>query len=456
MRYTKIAWTTVALGILLGSLSLPAQYEPAFPKEEFAARRAAFLQKIPDGVAIFLGAQSRSDTFAFRQNNNFHYFTGVETPDSLLVLDGMEKKSHLFLPLFTARERRSEGPQLEPGEKAEQLTGMDQVHALHEFIPFLAATLARRNLFTSKIIYVATWPEELPSPDFSFRQFLKSQQPWDNRLTREGYFLRWLQERFPLTTVKSYDPIVQAMRRVKTAREIEMMRRIGGITARGVNEAIRATRPGMYEYQVAAAADFVYASSGALRLAYADIVASGPNGNIWHYMANRRRMQAGETVLMDSGAEMNYYGADLTRTWPVSERFTPEQEKMYKCVLEASLSVIEAIRPGVTIKQLSELARKIFEKHGYGKYSTGGIGHYVGMAVHDVGDAEDPFVPGVIFNVEPILDIPEKQVHIRLEDTILVTESGRENLTRESPAQIEDLYRLHAEPSRLFAREGRP
>lgn len=446
MRYPKTQLAILGLCLVLGSLPVQAQYRPAFPTEEFAARRAAFFEKIPDGIAIFLGAQTRSDFDSFRQNNNFYYFTGVETPNAILVLDGTKKKSHLFVPTFSARERRSEGPQLEPGNKAQELTGLDRVHPLDGFIPFLAFLLVRGGAET---VYVSTWPEEVPAPDTAFAQFIKRQQPWDNRLTRGGYFLRWFRERFPLVEVKSYDRTVHAMRWVKSAREIEAMRQAGHLTALGLNEAVRATEPGMYEYQVAAAADFLYASGGAQRLAFAHIAASGPNGNIWHYFANNRRMQAGDLVLLDTGAEYNYYAADLTRTWPVSGRFTPEQEKMYRCVLEASLSVIAAIRPGVTVKQLSQISQEVYKKHGFEKYARPYIGHYVGLSVHDVGDRKEPFVPGVVFNVEPILDIPEKHIHIRLEDTILVTEDGHENFTRESPAQVEDLYRLLDEKSRL-------
>lgn len=442
--------------VLLCAAPLFAEYNPGFPKEEFAARRAAFMAKISDGLAVFLGAPTRSDTSVFRQNNDFYYFSGVETPDAVLILDGVTKKSHLFVPLFTSRERRSSGPQLETGRDAESATGIDFVHPLSEFAPFLMVQLSSLPAFhigwSSKTAYVSDWPEGDPSSDFAFAAQLKALQPWDNRPSREAAFIRWLRDQAPLAAIKSFNPIVDDMRRVKSPLEAAMIRKAAAITANGVNEAIRATRPGVAEYQIAAAADFVYAISGAQRLGYADIAASGPDGNIWHYFANRRKMDSDDVVLLDSGAELNYYGADLTRTWPVSGEFTPDQRKMYACVLDASLSVVAAVRPGATVAQLDALARGVFAKHGYEKYYPGGIGHYVGLAVHDVGDPAAPFVPGVVFNVEPILDMPEKHVQIRLEDTILVTPDGHENLTAGSPVQIDDLARLQAMPSTLFPR----
>lgn len=463
MHRCRVYLAVLGTCLILGSLSLQAQYTPGFPKEEFAGRRATFYEKIPDGIAVFLGALTPSGIDSFRQNNNFFYLSGVETPNAILILDGTAKKSHLFVPGFTPRERRAEGPQLEPGEKAQELTGIDGVHPLDGFIPMLIGLSAGAE----KAVYVSMWPEELPAADSAFAQFLKQQQPWDSRLSRSGYFVRWFRERFPAATIKSYDQIMHALRRVKSPAEIDAMRQAGHLTALGANEAIRATEPGMYEYEIAAATDFIYASGGAQRLAFAHIAASGANGNIWHYFANKSRMKAGDVVLLDTGAEYNYYAADLTRTWPVSGRFTPEQEKMYRCVLDASKTVIAAIRPGVSMMELSRIAKEVYEKHGFGDIGppTGRsgrpyIGHLVGLSVHDVGDPNQPFVPGVVFNVEPILEIPEKGIHIRLEDTVVVTEDGHENMTGESPVEVEDLYHLYNEKSRLFpggkSRAGNP
>jgi Xaa-Pro aminopeptidase len=179
-------------------------------------------------------------------------------------------------------------------------------------------------------------------------------------------------------------------------------------------------------------------------------VPSGPLAPIVHYMDNTRQMQAGELVYMDYGSDWQYYTSDITRTWPVSGRFTAEQEKMYRCVLEARNAIIGAMKPGATITSLQDVAAAVYAKYGYGKEfeATGRyIGHFVGIAVHDVidisgGSARKPFVAGTVFNVEPILEFPERKIHIRLEDTVIVTDSGAENVTVDVPAEIEPLYAL--------------
>jgi Xaa-Pro aminopeptidase len=179
-------------------------------------------------------------------------------------------------------------------------------------------------------------------------------------------------------------------------------------------------------------------------------VPSGPLTPIVHYMENRRQMQAGEIVYMDYGSDSEYYTSDITRTWPVSGRFTAEQEKMYRCVLEARNAIIAAMKPGATLNTLKDAAEQVYQRHGYRDAFLGGgryIGHFVGISVHDVGAIsgpwlEKPFVPGVVFNVEPVLEFPERKIHIRLEDTVVLTQKGAENLTAAVPAEVEPLYAL--------------
>lgn len=426
-------------------------FDPAFPIDEFAARRDRLFDEIDDGVMVFLGALPRADYHGFRQNNTFLYLTGVETPGAVLVLDGGRRRSTLFIPRFSPNEIRAEGPQLEPGDEAAKLTGLDDVRPIDDLTGSLLGGLTFRTLFgQAPKVYISTLPEELPAADQAFTHFLASQLPWDGRLSREMELARWLRDRFPLVEIASHDSAVHALRRIKTEREKEAMRRAGRLTAEAVKEAIRATRPGRYEYQVSAAAEFVMKNGGAQRLAWDNIVASGANGNIWHYFTNDSEMHDGDMVVIDVGAEVDYYAADLSRVWPVSGRFTPEQVKMYECVLAAREKAIAAVRPGVTPRDLSAIAREVFEEHGFGDYALGGIGHLIGMSPHDVGSPMAPFEAGVVFNVEPILDIPEKHVHIRLEDTVLVTEDGHEVLTAASPVAIEEIYRLYDEGSRLI------
>jgi Xaa-Pro aminopeptidase len=156
-------------------------------------------------------------------------------------------------------------------------------------------------------------------------------------------------------------------------------------------------------------------------------------------------MLAGEVVYMDYGADYDYYVSDITRTWPVGEKFTSEQEKMYRCILEARAAIIAVIKPGVVVADLQNAAAAVYKKNGFEKeFEDSGryVGHFVGMSVHDVGEDDRPFVPGVVFNVEPLMSDEKTKTHVRLEDTILVTATGSENLTADVPAELNDIYAL--------------
>ncbi|PYT04364.1 MAG: hypothetical protein DMF60_15590 [Acidobacteria bacterium] len=241
-----------------------------------------------------------------------------------------------------------------------------------------------------------------------------------------------IQQLVPQLVLQDLNPLLDDMRWIKTPYEIELMRKSCKIGAEGVKEAIKGTRPGMYEYELEAVARFVYAKLGARGDAFRPIVASGPNTTIWHYSANNRQMNDGDVVYMDYGADYEYYTSDVTRTWPVSGRFTPEQEKMYGCILEVRETVIAAMKPGVTIGNLQDVAEEVYKIHGFYKEFLAigrSIGHTVGISVHDVlsSDRKRPFEAGV---------------HLRLEDTVLITSRGADNMTAGAPAVVEEIYAL--------------
>lgn len=261
---------------------------------------------------------------------------------------------------------------------------------------------------------------------------------------------RRLRQAAPHLAQADLSPIIDELRWVKTAYEITRLRKAGRIGARAVAEAIRGTKPGMHEFDIAAAAQYANTRLGARGDGFMPIVPSGPNAPDVHYDRNTRQMQAGELVYLDYGSDYDYYTSDITRVWPVSGRFTPEQEKMYRCVLEARDAIIAAMKPGATLRQMKEAAVPVYQKYGWLEaYNQSGryIGHFVGISVHDVGGIsgswlDRPMVAGVVFNVEPILQFPERGIHLRLEDTILITESGAENLTAEVPAAVDPLLAL--------------
>jgi Xaa-Pro aminopeptidase len=433
--------------LLLACLPLPLAAQD-FDKAEFAARREKLLAKIPDGIAVVLGGIEHPYPIRFRQSPDFYYLTGLEEPGTVLVLNGVTKSAAVF-----AVKRQEFGPTVTPRlrdtENAQEKYGI-AVQPMESFFTYLSFTASNAAL---KKVYL-----QLTPPDWQIQARFEAQifaaQALDHPLFGQPQPSALAVER--IRTAASHlapadvSPLLDDLRWIMSPYEVERLRRSGTRGAEATAEAIRATRPGMYEYEVAAAAQYISTRMGARGDAFPPIVPSGPLTPIVHYLENRRQMQAGEIVYMDYGSDWEYYTSDITRTWPVSGKFTAEQEKMYRCVLDARNAIIAAMKPGVTLTQLKDAAEAVYQRHGYRKEFLGTnryIGHFVGISVHDVGGisgpwAEKPFQVGVVFNVEPILQFPERKIHLRLEDTVVLTDKGPENLTAAVPAELEPLYAL--------------
>ncbi|MEO5984569.1 MAG: Xaa-Pro peptidase family protein, partial [Ferruginibacter sp.] len=297
-------------------------------------------------------------------------------------------------------------------------------------------------------LYIQSSPQEtaLMSRD-RCRQLENSRldDPWDGRISKQSAFIKKLADRYPMATIKDLTPILDMMRWVKDEKEVKALRECGRIGALGFDEAMRVTRAGIYEYQVVAACDFIYQDEGAQCPAYFAIAASGERGLSWHYNANNHLLKSGEVILLDYAPDFNYYVTDITRTWPISGKFTDVQLKMYNCIKEAEQKVIAMMKPGITITDMEKTAKEVYIKNGYEKFWPNYIGHFVGMAVHDVGPRDKPFVKGVVFNVEPIIEDKEMKIHLRLEDTVVITDTGSDNLTSATTVEPERIYRLMTE-----------
>lgn len=437
-----IKFKLLLLFVLSSNILVAQNMWAYFTPADFAARRAKVMEKIGDGVAVLLGAELPEAYIKFRQDNNFYYLTGVEFPYSVLILNGKTKTSTLLVPEGRFADIKDEAL-IKPGTEAAQLYQMTSVVSKSAMTAILTS-LASSN----KTFYLITTPDETSEMSRDRCAALRTTRlsdPWDGRLSKELNFVNKVKDRFPMVTVKDLSPILDTMRWVKDAKEIAVIKECGKIGAHGFDEAMKVTHPGIYEYQVVAACDYVYENEGAQGPSYFPIAASAERGLSWHYNANNHKIKAGDVMMMDYAPELNYYSTDITRTWPVEGKFTDKQLTYYNCVKEASEQVIAAMKPGVTINDLNEIAKKVYAKHGFEKYYPGGIGHYVGMAVHDVGPRDKPFVPGVVFNVEPILEDKEMKLHIRLEDTIIITETGAINATAATPTLPESIYKLMSE-----------
>lgn len=434
-------FTVISLLILSLSCTKLVYSQENFNKNEFAARRAKVFDKIGESTALIFANEEHPHAVKYRESPDFFYLTGVEEPGAVLILLGTRKMAFLLAPKKPEWKIKSEGPGILDIKEAATIYGFSvrPIDDLYSGLAFFPAA--------GKPVYV-----QLSAPDQL--QYGRDEVAGNDadglrmpfaRVSRIKHILSSIRNMEPRIEFRDIGPILDELRWVKTPYEIDRMRMAGKIGADGVMEAIKGTRPGMYEYELEAAARFVYVKRGARGDAFMPIVASGPNTLIAHYSKNNRRMQAGDIVYMDYGADYDYYTSDITRVWPVGEKFSPDQEKMYACVLEASLAIIAAIKPGVTVANLKDVAQPIYKKHGFEKEflaTNRYIGHFIGMSVHDVGDESKPFVAGVVYNVEPTLSIEEKKIALRLEDSVLVTPTGSENLTAAVPTDIASIYRL--------------
>lgn len=410
-----------------------------FTPDDFAKRRAGVMEQIGDGIAILQGAELPESFIKFRQDNNFYYLSGVELPGAVLVLNGKTKWATLFVPDNIPGDIKDEAI-IKPGKEAADLYKVNSVLSKSRLAAILQFTLTG-----DQPVYLITTPEEVTEMSrdrgFSIRG-LRMNDPLDGRISKESNLYNKIKQISPGVTIKSLSPILDNMRWVKDEKEIAVLRDCGKIGAHGFDEAMRVTRAGIYEYQVVAACDFVFENEGAQGPSYFPIAASGERALSWHYNANNHLLKKGEVILLDYAPELNYYSTDITRTWPVEGKFTDTQLRFYNCIKEAEEKVIAAMKPGVTMDTLKQIAKAVYVKHGLEKYWLDYIGHFVGMSVHDVGPYDKPFVPGVVFNVEPLIEDKDLKFHLRLEDTVVITATGAENVTAATTVAPEGIYKL--------------
>ena len=421
----------------------PLAAGPRFDNAEYASRRANLMAKIPDGVAVIWGAQSIPSYYRYAQNNDFMYLTGAEIPNAVLIVDGLLKTSTL---LFTATEAaaRSEGISADLVKDPRAFTGIERVAPIESLDALLLGVATR-----AKVLYTAFQPEELYRE--ASREKLGTLQRnmtlnrWDGRLTRELQFVKLLKERFPLVEVRDCSPLIWELRTIKSPAEIELLRRAGKIGAAAHTEMIKATRPGMYEYELSGLFNYVCERQGAQESAYGVIISSGENHPYVHYNRHDRQLKDGDFIVVDAGPDLDYYDIDITTSFPANGKFTPRQREVYEASLAVHQANLQVYRPGLTIEQCRKEVEEILKKRGfdlekdYFKRMRGGFGHYVGMATHDVGGSPQVLKAGMVFANEPYMFWPGEDLGVRVEDTILITETGCENLTPGIPRTVAEI-----------------
>ena len=434
----------VFIFILSLALSVQLNAQNAIPKEELVARRAKLFQKIGDGIGILWGAEPPNAPTRFNQAPDLYYLCGLEDPNAILLLIGKTKEVIFFSKKSTERDLRWNGPSAWTIPDLKSAYGIDQLLPYEDFWEVLSQkSLPQGNFYlpTDPVDQIDKSRKDVNNIELlALRHPVKTAPLWKQGITE-------IKEQYPLATLNNINPLMADLRQIKTPYEIEQLKMSGKIGVEGVEEAIKDTKPGLYEYELEAVASFYYTKRGARGAAFAPIVASGPTTYTIHYEENSRQIKKEDFVLMDYGCNYNYYASDVTRVWPASGKFSDQEEKMYLCILEARNAIIKSMKPGVSFGELRAIAYEVYKKHGYADKElswNGYIGHFTGMSVHDVGNRDDSGLlkSGMVFNVEPVLDDPVSKRHMRLEDTVLITDTGAINLTEGVSAELSEIYKL--------------
>jgi len=458
-----------ALGGFLVAATLVVSAQPVFrgseifPADEYAARRAKVIAQIGDAVAIVLGATEPPGENPFRQNSQTFYLSGVVEPRAIVLIDGRTKQTTVFLqPADLRRDNSMFGPALAPGSETAKALGVDAVLPRAEFT---AAVTALAN--DRRTVYTPFAAETLGSQsqgDPTRMWTANKADPWDGRDSREAAFIDKLKLAAPTSEIKNLDPIVNALRAVKSPREIAILREATKIAGDGIIAAMRRARPGVHEYELQAEAEYVFKNGGAFGASYFALIATGKNTYYTHYHRNTTALADGDLVQFDYAPDYKYYQSDVTRVFPANGKFTPRQREYYEIYLKLYQALLTSIAvhktPGEVIavavtkmdaimasyrftdERIRTAAAKMVDGFRARKDARG-LGHTVGLEVHDVGGLQAPTLePGRVFTIEPQMRLEDEHLGVRLEDMILITDTGYENLSRFVPIEVADIEKL--------------
>jgi len=417
---------------LRGAIEYPAS-DPPLPKliepgqtqdpSVYRARREALMKEIGDGVAVIF-AQGRGDGDGYRQSSDFFYLTGVNEEGAVLVLAPKERtyREFLLLPSRDPEAERWTGERESIGAALRQKYGFEKIYRKGRLENFVVDLCARSPV---------CWQLSLANTE-------RDEKPLDLE------FYKKISEHLAEVSIHAKPYVVARLRARHSSDEIALIQRAVRISEAGFRAAKAEVHPGGFEGAVEAEAERVWKAAGARRPAYASIVGSGPNSTILHYPRSERIMQDGELLLMDMAAEYAHYAADITRTVPVNGKFSPEQRRIYQLVLKAQTEAFNHLKPGMHFEDLDAIARKVITDAGYGDYFIHGLGHFVGLDVHDAGAYHEPLEPGMVITLEPGIYLPEKGIGVRIEDDVLITGAGAKFLTDGLPRDPDEIEKWMA------------
>jgi Xaa-Pro aminopeptidase len=456
-----LARSFLALSVLLAFVHFPTraqQRRNREPNSAYASRRAKLASNI-DGPIVLLGYSGKEEeaqTYIFAQEENFYYLTGHNEEEAALVIlpavgkkagnDDWTAREVFFLPPKDVRKEKWNGVRLSPSDPGIELrTGFSEVKPY----PELRATLERLAKIYPTFYTILPYQRELGG------------------YPHEKETVDWLKQVAPEVTVKDIRGGIADLRLIKSPTELTLLRQAIDLSLDAQLEAVKMMRPGVWEYQIAAKMVEIHAMGGSEAEAYAPIVGAGPNSTALHYDKLDRKIEDGDIVVMDVGAQFSGYAADITRTIPANGKFTPRQREIYEIVLGAQDAAIHALRPGMDMcrkgdKSVYKIAYDYINSHGkdqhgkpLGQYFIHGLGHSIGLNVHDPGDLCRPFAPGTVLTIEPGIYIPDENLGVRIEDDLLITETGYELLSQRLPRSPEEIEKIMADAAQRRAADSR-
>ena len=426
------------------------------PVAEYRARRARLLSEIKDGIVVILGnvEEDMGVEMRYRQNNWFAYLTGVRTPAAavLLVPPGLPSlngaREVVFIPPRDLSAERWTGVQLGPGPETAKVFGAEQV-------------LANTNLW-AKLKEAAALPAfKNAQGQTRMKLYTIAPRAVSNGRVREYEFVEQAKRELPGVEVTSVANIVGEMRRIKSASEISLLQKAIDITGEAHADIMQGLKPGMYEYEVQALLEAAFTRNGSERPGFPSIVGSGLYSTILHYSENHKKIDAGDLVVCDIGAEYSLYTADITRTFPATGKFTPRQREIYQLVLDTQAAAAAHFKPGMTNMDLHLFAVQYLRKsplrakdtdgreYGMDRFFIHGLGHALGMDVHDVADGPHRLEPGEVFTIEPGIYIQTEKLGVRIEDDYLVMpDSTLRKLSDKIPSAPDEIERIMARGKR--------
>jgi len=461
-------WRVSAM-LLLALCALPTamaqQRREREPNSVYTERRAKLASNIDAPVVLlgYTGREVEAQSYIFAQDENFYYLTGHNEEEAALILlppNGSNAKKDdwegpreiFFLPAKNPSKEKWNGVRMSPSDPGiEARTGF----ALVKPMPELRATVERLAKIYPSFYTILPYERELGG------------------YPHEKEVVDWLKLAAPQAALKDIRANINDLRVIKSPTELSLLRQAINLSLDAHFEAMKMMRPGLFEYQVAAKMEYVHARGGAEDEAYAPIVGAGFNSTVLHYDKLFRKIEDGDIVLMDVAAQYAGYAADITRTVPANGKYTPRQREIYEIVLGAQNAAIDAVRPGAFIgcrekhdkkDALYNIAYNYINTHGkdlhgkpLGQYFIHGLGHSIGLNVHDPGlEGCKPLAAGMVVTMEPGIYIPEENLGVRIEDDVLVTDSGHELLSQKLPRDPAEIEKIMAKAAKARAIESTP